>query len=145
MHLDRDCWTHRLVKLPTTSFYYNSQVQRHIKWTTDNLHGLHWEGTSKNGNFLYYEEIKDFLKELVGSEEVVAVKGIRKKLWLSNFLNNTVIDLTEEGCPNLGTLKNIFRSFHCGQHLNNKLTCALENVNYLKCWYLYCKRDDKFK
>lgn len=48
MRVVSDWWTHCLLKLPTTSFNYNLEVQAHIERTIiNNLYGLQGENTFK--------------------------------------------------------------------------------------------------
>lgn len=111
-------------------------------WITRNIHGLEWENTSKiepEDILCTYDHILDFLNRNIPKDVSVAVKGSEKKKWLSKFIDNNIIDLTEINCPTLVELKHIFKSYHCKQHLfSNNLNCALENVYFLYNWFTYC-------
>nr|CAI5852438.1 unnamed protein product [Callosobruchus analis] len=102
-----------------------------------NINGLQWSTCSNE--FLNYEQLSEFTKNTV-KDNVVLVKGLEKKKWLERFISNRIIDLHDEGCPNLEKLKTIFKSYHCNQHFYNDLHCALENVMFLYNWYSYCKK-----
>nr|CAI5852105.1 unnamed protein product [Callosobruchus analis] len=115
----------------------NITVQKHMKWLSYNYHGLEW---SHQKDFLYYEQLSDFIKNVV-KNEIVFVKGVEKKIWLTRFTTNQIIDLHDEGCPNLTKLKVIYKSVHCNQHIFRHLNCALENVTLLYNWYNRNKRQ----
>nr|CAI5858937.1 unnamed protein product [Callosobruchus analis] len=61
----------------------NITVQKHMKWLLYNCHGLDWSTNHKD--FLHYEQLPDFIKNVV-KHEIVFVKGIDKKIWLENVL-----------------------------------------------------------
>nr|CAH7717116.1 unnamed protein product [Callosobruchus chinensis]CAH7732129.1 unnamed protein product [Callosobruchus chinensis]CAH7739361.1 unnamed protein product [Callosobruchus chinensis] len=109
-----------------------------MKWLSYNYHGLEWSSDHKD--HLNYEQLSDFIKNVV-KNEIVFVKGVDKKVWLERFVTNQIIDLHNEGCPNLVKLKMIYKSVHCNQHLFNHLSCALENVTLLHHWYNRNKRQ----
>nr|CAH7766084.1 unnamed protein product [Callosobruchus chinensis] len=104
---------------------------KHMKWLSYNYHGLEW---NHQKDFLYYEQLSDFIKNVV-KNEIVFVKGVEKKICLTRFTTNQIIDLHDEGCPNLTKLKVIYKSVHCNQHIFSHLNCALENVTLLYNWY----------
>nr|CAI5836865.1 unnamed protein product [Callosobruchus analis] len=97
-------------------------------WVLRNINGLQWSTCSNE--FINYEEFSEFTKKIV-KDDVVLVKGLKKKKWLERFISNSILDLHDEGCPNLEKLKTIFKSYHCNQHFYNDLHCALENVMFL--------------
>nr|CAH7713149.1 unnamed protein product [Callosobruchus chinensis] len=109
-----------------------------MKWLSYNYHGLEWSSDHKD--HLNYEQLSDFIKNVV-KNEIVFVKGVDKKVWLERFVTNQIIDLHNEGFPNLVKLKMIYKSVHCNQHLFNHLSCALENVTLLHHWYNRNKRQ----
>nr|CAI5852928.1 unnamed protein product [Callosobruchus analis] len=79
-------------------------------WILRNINGLQWS-TCSNG-FLNYEQLSEFTKKIV-KDDVVLVKGLEKKNWLERFISNRILDLHDEGCPNLETLKTVFKSYYC--------------------------------
>nr|CAH7727591.1 unnamed protein product [Callosobruchus chinensis] len=103
-----------------------------MKWLSCNYHRLEWSSDHKD--FLNYEQLSDFIKNVV-KNEIVFVKGMDKKIWLDRFVRNQIMDLHYEGCPNLVKLKVIYTSVICNQHLLSHLSCALENVMLLYNWY----------
>lgn len=140
---------HTLVRIPFDCHLYNIPMRKQITWLTDNHHGLQWNDKLNNNNnnmsTIKYESISEFLKKYLCYDNdvtaIVLVKGSEKKKWLLQFIDNTVVDLSEENCLPLKTLKNIFKSHHCGGHYDNSLSCSLENAHFLYFWYLYCKRE----
>nr|CAH7717117.1 unnamed protein product [Callosobruchus chinensis]CAH7732130.1 unnamed protein product [Callosobruchus chinensis]CAH7739362.1 unnamed protein product [Callosobruchus chinensis] len=128
----------KLVNIPICFKLLNITVQKHMKWLSYNYHGLEWSSDHKD--HLNYEQLSDFIKNVV-KNEIVFVKGVDKKVWLERFVTNQIIDLHNEGCPNLVKLKMIYKSVHCNQHLFNHLSCALENVTLLHHWYNRNKRQ----
>lgn len=137
LHVDNGYVVHRFVNLPVDTMQFNSKIRNHMGWLTRNLHGLILDKC--DAEYLPYEALADFIKQQVGLEEI-AVKGCVKKKWLESFLSNNIVDLFDEGCPALESLKNIFKSFHCQKHIDNSLNCSLENVYFLYHWYIYCKQ-----
>lgn len=133
-----ESYTHKMIKMSHKFELFNHSTQNLLNWLTNNIHGLNWN--SYNEDFLLTEELVDFIKREV-KDDVVLVKGADKKKWLLKFLKNQIIDLFEEGCPNLNKLKSIFKSYHCNQHYHNSLNCSLENVYFIYFWYVYvhCK------
>lgn len=130
-------YSHKMIKMPHQLSLFNEVIQTHMDWLRDYVHGLDWN--SCYGDFLLYEELADFIKKRVDNE-VILVKGAEKKKWLETFLSNQIIDLHDEGCPNLEELKSVFKSYHCNEHYFNTLNCSLENVYFLYYWYVYCKK-----
>nr|CAI5865162.1 unnamed protein product [Callosobruchus analis] len=102
-------------------------VHKMMGYILRNINGLQWSTCSNE--FLNYEQLSEFTKNTV-KDNVVLVKGLEKKKWLERFISNRIIDLHDEGCPNLEKLKTIFKSYHCNQHFYNDLHCALENVMF---------------
>nr|CAH7715700.1 unnamed protein product [Callosobruchus chinensis] len=127
----------KVINIPICFKMLNITIQKHMKWLSYNYHGLEW---SHQKDFLYYEQLSDFIKNVV-KNEIVFVKGVEKKIWLTRFTTNQIIDLHDEGCPNLTKLKVIYKSVHCNQHIFTHLNCALENVTLLYNWYNRNKRQ----
>lgn len=128
---------HKFLKMPHQLELFNHTVQKHMNWLFRNLHGLEWD--SSGDDFLSYDELSDFIKSEV-KNDVILVKGLEKKRWLETFLGNQIIDLYEIQCPNLDKLKDVFKSYHCNQHIYNNLNCSMENVYLLFNWYKYCNK-----
>lgn len=68
-----------------------------------NLHGLDWN--SNYSDILPYEGLSEFIKKEVDQGAIILVKAAEKEKWFSKFLENKIIYLLEEGCPNLHQLK----------------------------------------
>lgn len=138
---DKTC-LHRIIKMPQDLSMYNQRVQNHMTWITKNLHGLTWDNSDNTNESLKYEHISEFLKNNIPGNVTVAVKGVEKKKWLSNFIHNTIIDVFELNCSNFNQMKTIFKSYHCKQHsFCNNLNCSLEHAYYLYFWCMYCKNN----
>nr|CAI5862119.1 unnamed protein product [Callosobruchus analis] len=130
-------YVQKILNIPQHFEWLEKKVQHQMGWILRNINGLQWSTCSNE--FLNYEQLSEFTKKIV-KDDVVLVKGLEKKKWLERFISNRIIDLHDEGCPNLEKLKTVFKSYHCNQHSYNDLHCALENVMFLYNWYSYCKK-----
>lgn len=128
---------HKMLEMPHHFNMFSKEVKNHMGWLLRNLHGLQW--SSSQSDYLKYEKLSEFIKDEV-KNEIVMVKGLLKKEWLNKTINNVIVNLEDEGCPNLTKLKSVFKSNHCNQHLYNNLNCALENVTFLWYWYTVLKK-----
>lgn len=140
---DNGYYVHRFINLPLDIQVFTSKLQNHINWLTNNVHGLEWNMKGDGCKSINYEDLAGFLKSWILESDIVAVKGPCKKKWLSALIRNEIIDLTDEQYPPLRELKNIFKSFHCNNHFNNKLNCALENIMFLYFWHVQSKQQNK--
>lgn len=136
-------YIHRFIDLPLDIQLFSSKLQNHIKWLTNNVHGLEWNMKGDQSKSLNYEDLSSFLKSCILQNDIVAVKGPQKKKWLSALIPNEIIDLTDEGYPPFRELQNTFKSFHCNNHFKNNLNCALENIMSLYFWHVQCKNQNK--
>lgn len=144
---------HAFVDMPINIRYLNAQMSRQINWLTNNSHGLTHTNIVRGGGAgeeyddLKMEHVSEWLNTFIRNNQnglpLVAVKGLQKKEWLANLLRNvSIINLEDEGCPNLENLRSLFKSFHCNNHFINGMNCSKEIVNHLYCWYTFCKRNE---
>lgn len=126
---------HHFINLPIPSKWLSEDFRRQVQWTTQNLHGLDWN--SFNFSFLPLENITNFIQEIVQTNTVF-VKGLNKKVWLCNLINNNIVDMDSLGCPNFKKLKTVLfpNSLHCNTHSINNLFCTRENVFLLNNWFV---------
>lgn len=118
-----------LVKPPYNFSTLTDSEKRQVRWLERNR-GIYWrEG------FVDYLEFKRLIKPVL-LDKTLFVKGYEKINWvkkLSPFCS--VIDIEEQGCPNLETLCKKYdkdKKFNCFNHKN---VCALKNVLCVKRWY----------
>lgn len=140
LNTDTKDFLHRFVAFPTSDAIFTDKIQIHLKWLTNNIHGLDWNCNNNRVNTLEYQNLAQCIRDCVPEGEVVAVKGLNKKQWLHKMITNEIIDVADEGSPNLDDLKNVFKSFHCRCHVINTLNCSLENVYLLHYWTMYFKK-----
>ena len=103
-------------------------------WLTRNFHGLNWQD-----GHIPYNMRKSVIKSTLHDARIVYVKGKEKKDYLSKYLNNSIliIDLNDIDCPSLRTMyKDNYNNITCPHHtqLDDKISCALKNVNSLRYW-----------
>ncbi|KAK9694271.1 hypothetical protein QE152_g33633 [Popillia japonica] len=134
---------HALIKLQHAVTWFSPDVRKHMQWCTNNIHGLEWKEKDDTGNsnnickpvYLPQESIGNYLKDIIGNNTIL-VKGLNKKKALEKFLCNTIIDMDKFNCPNIDSLSNCNLDTHCGEHINNTLNCAKNNVCALYSWFV---------
>lgn len=138
INVENAWFEHRIVKQPINFEVYTTCFQKQCNWLTENIHGLEWDQTG--GEILEYTHLSEFIRKFVDGN-CVYVKGYQKKQWLESIIANDIKDLQEENCPALETFQLYLKSFHCNKHLrHNDLNCALENVFFLRNWFIHCKK-----
>lgn len=131
------CFSHRFIRLPIAFSDLNGTMRTQADVSMKKIHGIKWD---KNIDTLEYEQISEFIKNCVGTEDTILVKGSEKKKWLNKIISNSVVDFEE--CPSFIKLKEFMKPNHCKGHLyDNNLSCAIENVFFMWYWYKYCKHS----
>jgi hypothetical protein len=101
-------------------------------WVERNLHGLSW-----NSGDIPYKDIKLILSTLLHKVQKIYVKGLEKKNWLLNILQDVQIDdLLDFGCPSLETLNKVSKTINCTHHSIPSSNCSANNVKLLRDWLL---------
>lgn len=101
-------------------------------WLTDHFHGISWEAGDTP-----YEEVKNVIKRITNNANTIYVKGLQKQMFVNEILDGSkpVINLEYFDCPKLTTLDLSFCHHHNDKHIFQN-TCARENVENLKYWFL---------
>lgn len=112
------------MRIPTFNYEkLTKKNQRQADWLKKHYHGLTWGDGS-----ITFNSVRPFLKQNIGSNTTVIVKGAEKTKWIKEILGeeNKVLNIEQSGCPNLKCLQNsnLIRT-RCHHHHNG--TCALEN------------------
>lgn len=121
-----------LLKSPFHYSQLTRQEKTQVQWLQLNHHGLRWEDGS-----IKYKSAKNFILNHVNCGNIVYVKGIEKKKWVSAFIDykTKVVNIEADGySENFEELKQIYASREkCLTHTG---ICAVENVflinSYLK-------------
>lgn len=118
-----------LVKPPYPFSTLTDDEKKQVRWL-EKYRGIYWrEG------FVDYNEFQRLAKPLLERFNVV-VKGFEKLKWIKELSPNCeVIDVGEQGCPNLASLNQKYsknKNINCFYHSKY---CALKNVICVKEWY----------
>ncbi|KYN10293.1 hypothetical protein ALC57_17579, partial [Trachymyrmex cornetzi] len=118
--------THYIFTCPMPWRFLTKTDQSHASWVMTHHHGLRW-----NDGMVPYRMAQRLISEAVGRESgpIVYVKGLEKKGWLLDILNNDdiiveTIDVHYDEIESLKTL-NATNTYRCGRHSK---CCALQNV-----------------
>lgn len=159
-------YMHTFIQFPYNQFCLVHKIRKYFEWLTKNEHGLNFDYETKIFNdwyeeeyestttttttavattmvpqFIKYEEIGTFIKNNIKDINIpVLVNGEEKKEWLSNFIDNEIINIETICSIPINSLKLIFKSKHCKKHNLNNLACALENVHNFYNWNMYCNK-----
>lgn len=117
------------IVIPPYSFHMlSSNSKNTVKWLYRNHHGHKWD----DGNTKFVDVVK-FLKKYINNCQTVYVKGLEKKLWLSQVLNHPeIIDLMDIKPTTIKKLRKTYLNIpRCISHNG---ICAVENVFILRAF-----------
>ncbi|KYN22481.1 hypothetical protein ALC57_05117 [Trachymyrmex cornetzi] len=124
--------THYIFKSPMPWRFLTTSDKRCATWLMINHHGLQW-----NDGMVPYCMARQLISEAVkgNSSAIVFVKGLEKRKWLNDIINNDYIvnksiDTHHENIKSLENLDSN-NTFRCGRHVKH---CALQNVLKLFNW-----------
>lgn len=108
--------------------------QKVATWVKHFCHGMDW-----NDGYTPYFEMKNIFNRILGSYDVVLVKGMEKKIFIENILSNKTVsvrDMDETCCPRINDLRKQMSFRKCFYHSRATDQCASENVRLLLHWYI---------
>lgn len=119
-----------LIKPPCPFYDLTKTERRKVCWIERNR-GIHW-----NEGYIPYSNHKYIIQKILQGK-IIFVKGVEKRLWLMQLLeNSTIYNLEDKDCPSLLKLHEKYaekKVYSCYYHSN---ICALKNVLYLSKWCL---------
>lgn len=122
-NLNRQCEEHYLFDAPTKLMEKSAVDVKLANWQTRFFHNLSWS----TGDIQYHRLPK--LLELINQTyNLIYVKGLAKKTFLSKFLSVPIVNIEDYGCPRLVLLKS---NRHC---LRNHPNCTVTNVDKITSW-----------
>ncbi|XP_039306919.1 uncharacterized protein LOC105196833 isoform X2 [Solenopsis invicta] len=132
--------THYVFRAPLAWNLLTKDEKQQANWLTAHHHHLHW----KDGDIEFRQAKKlircvvlDGLFDGKDDEIIIYVKGLQKKTWLQQYLDEDHecrIDSIEVDFEDIERLRDLkaSRSFHCRRHVKN---CAMDNVIKLYKWW----------
>lgn len=101
-------------------------------WLRKNYLGISW-----NEGDIPYEDVGDILRSHLEGATKIHVKGLQKQKWIQNIIGKNVINVEDDGCPNLSKLT--YGMSACTHHLSSYFLdaiCAVRNAKAIKKWLI---------
>ncbi|KAF2888694.1 hypothetical protein ILUMI_17480 [Ignelater luminosus] len=128
-------FAHFLLKPPYLVQSLSSCRRSEVLYMENHFHGIAWQSGQIN-----FEDFQTELIHLSKNFKTIYIKGDEKRKVLS-FLEKSVINLEDLGCPSLAKLKQKFVAVQCLNHNIEPPVCAIENMIILSEWY---KRQNEY-
>lgn len=125
--------THHIFKSPIPWNSLTKSDKSCASWLIAYHHGLRWD----DGMIPYNMAKRLITMAVVDAEEsIVYVKGLEKRQWLKDMLDNdAIVETMDADYEDLESLNNldVFNTIRCAKHVKN---CAIQNVFKLYNYWL---------